>query len=104
MKTCLEKLSHANRWRIRHGKSASQDSDGFNGNFIVPMDGELWFVSLCDKTQWRTLMVSGAHYAGLPSWTTILALRNSFFPDDEYAAIFLGPRTRPDCITLMPYE
>jgi hypothetical protein len=86
--TSLEKLCRANRWRVKTGKFASDETAGFNGHFMVPLDGEFWFVRISDGQDWKHLSVSNAQKKVLPSWTTMCRIKESFFGDDEWVCQF----------------
>jgi hypothetical protein len=88
MKTCLEKLSRANRWRIKTGAMASTELDGWNGMFLVPLEGELWHVMISDQMGWKHLSVTNAQKKMLPSWTVLGRLKDLFYGDDEWACQF----------------
>jgi hypothetical protein len=83
--TSLEKLVRANRWRIKTGKHASDETYGFNGDFLVPLEGDLWLVRISDKMNWRHLSISNAQLRKLPSWTVLCRVKDSFFGDEEWA-------------------
>ena len=83
--TGLEKLSRANRWRIRKGSFPSEDADGFNGAFLVPLEGELWFVRISDGAGWKHLSISNAQKKDLPTWKVMTRVKDTFFADDEWA-------------------
>jgi len=96
--TALEKLARANRWRIgpanltHPSRIASSDADGFNGHFLVPMEGDLWHVILCDRTGWRRLSVSNAQTKELPGWTVMNRLKDAFFSDTDWVVQFYPPK------------
>src|ERR1700751_2531619 len=90
--TCLEKLSKANRWRVRTGKMGSDESAGWNGAFIVPLEGEMWQVILSDGLGWRHLSITNAQTRELPSWNTMCRVKELFFGDDEWALQFHPPK------------
>ena len=105
MTTCLEKLVRANRWRVRTGKLASDDSYGFNGCFLVPLEGELWHVILGDGMGFRHLSVTNAQKKILPSWTVLTRLRDAFFDDSSWVVQYLPPKDQyvddhPFCLHL----
>lgn len=81
--TSLEKLMRANRWRVRQGEFASDETAGWNGHFLVPLDGELWFVIISDKIGWKHLSVSNAQKKIMPSWMVMCRLKDAFYGDDE---------------------
>lgn len=101
MRTCLEKLSRANRWRIRVGSKlpinippkfaadwGTDEIDGWNGHFLVPLEGDLWHVILSDGMGWRHLSVTNAQRLVLPSWNIMCRLKESFFGDDAWVVQF----------------
>jgi hypothetical protein len=92
--TTLEALRRAERWRIKTGKLASSETDGFNGNFLVPLDGELWHIILSDIKGWRMLSVTNAQNKRFPEWITLCHLKDAFFADSDYAIVFVGPATK----------
>jgi len=103
--TCLEKLIRANRWRIRQGKYASDDTAGWNGQFLVPLDGELWLVQISDGEGWRHLSVSNAQKKLIPSWYTMCRLKSSFFGDEDWVVQFHPGKSdyindHPSCLHL----
>lgn len=96
--TATEKLARANRWRIRkgtlEGRLDSEDTDGWNGAFIVPIDGEMWQVIISDGGGWRHLSATNAQKRQLPPWNVMSRLRDYFFPDDSWVVQFHPPK---DC-------
>jgi hypothetical protein len=83
--TALEKISRANRWRIKDGKFGSTEVDGFNGHFLVPLEGELWHIIISDQMGWKHLSVTNAQKKMLPNWTIMSRLKDLFWGDDEWA-------------------
>lgn len=100
--TCTEKLCRANRWRIRKGvcaigpvpsaSLASTDEDGWNGHFLVPLEGEMWHVIISDGGGWRHLSVSNAQRKILPSWNIMCRLKDAFFDDEAWCVQFHPPK------------
>ena len=86
--TCLEKLLKAERWRIRKGQWASDETAGWNGCFIVPLDGDLYFVRISDGSLWRHLSVTNFQRKVVPSWQTMCRLKDAFFADDSWIVQF----------------
>ena len=89
MKTCLEKLSRASRWRITTGSFGSTEADGWNGHFLVPLEGELWHVILSDEGGWRHLSVTNAQRKVMPDWNVMCRLKDAFFADDEWVVLYI---------------
>lgn len=83
--TSLEKLCRANRWRIKIGSFASTEASGWNGHFLVPLDGELWHVIISDGMGWKHLSISNGQRKMLPTWTIMCRAKDLFFGDDEWA-------------------
>jgi hypothetical protein len=83
--TSLEKICRASRWRITTGPFASKESDGWNGDFMVPLDGDLYHVRISDGLGWRHLSVTNAQRKRTPSWEIMCRLKDYFFADDEWA-------------------
>jgi hypothetical protein len=82
--TTLEKLRRAERWRIKTGEFASAETDGWNGHFLCPIDGELWYVRLSDGWGWRHLSISNAQRKVLPSWQIMCRAKDAFWDDEIY--------------------
>lgn len=90
--TCLEKLTKANRWRIKTGVMGSDDTYGWNGAFIVPVGGQMWQVILADGGGWRHLSVTNAQKHQLPSWEVMCRMKELFFDDEAWVVQFHPPR------------
>ena len=90
--TCLEKLAKANRWRIRTGKMGSDDTAGWNGAFIVPLEGHMWQVLISDGMGFRHLSATNAQKSMLPSWNVMCRLRDYFFADDAWVMQLHPPK------------
>ena len=88
--TCLEKIVRANRWRLRGiSKLATTDVDGWNGVFIVPISGQVWYVQLSDRDGWRHLCAHSTNPK--PPREVIRLLTETFFADDAAVVQFLSP-------------
>jgi hypothetical protein len=90
--TCLEALRRAERWRIKNGKFGSDESAGWNGFFLVPMEGDMWLVRIADDLGFRHLSISHAQRHLLPSWTILRRMKDAFFGDEVWVAQYLTPR------------
>jgi hypothetical protein len=101
--TVTEKLCKADRWRIKKGAGQldSNQTDGWNGAFIVPLEGEMWQVIISDQCGWRHLSATNAQKKQLPSWHIMCRLRDAFFPDDAWVVQFHPPKE--DYIDIHPY-
>jgi hypothetical protein len=101
MTTALEKLCRANRWRVREGKYASTEAAGFNGWFLVPLDGEIWQVCIADGMGFRHLSVTNHQKKMLPPWKILCRLKDAFFADDETVVLYIP--AKDDYIDLHPF-
>jgi hypothetical protein len=101
MKTCLEKLMAANRWRIRSGQMGSENTEGWNGCFIVPVNGQLWQVMLSDHYGWRHLSATNTQRRQLPPWEVMTRLKDLFFADEETCVLYIP--AKGDYINEHPY-
>lgn len=94
--TTTEKLAKAERWRITKGTLGAQlDSDatyGWNGAFLVPLDGQMWQVIISDGGGWRHLSATNAQKRETPSWHTMCRLRDYFFDDSAWVVQFHPPK------------
>lgn len=103
--TGLEKLMRAERWRIKTGPLSSDSPAGFNGAFLVPLEGEMWHVIISDGMGWRHLSATNAQKKQLPSWRVMCRLKDAFFGDDAWVAQFHPPKDQyvddhPFCLHL----
>jgi hypothetical protein len=95
--TSLEKLCRANRWRIRPANLerpsmiASTDADGWNGHFMVPLEGEMWHIVLCDQLGWKRLSIANAQRRELPSPLIMRHVKALFYGDDSWVVQFYPP-------------
>lgn len=89
MRTCLEKLLRAERWRIKTGKMASDATAGWNGAFLIPLGGQLWNVIISDGQGWRHLSATNAQKRQLPPWEVMTRLKDFFYADDEWVVMYI---------------
>lgn len=82
--TTVEKLRRVERHRITKGEFASNETSGWNGYFMVPLDGEIYFVRISDGLGWRHLSVSNAQHKVLPPWQAMCRLKDMFFGDESW--------------------
>jgi hypothetical protein len=88
--TSLEKLIRANRWRIRKDHAyASEDADGWNGAFLVPIDGDIWHILISDQLGWKHLSITNAQKKMMPSWRIMCRAKDLFYGDDEWAVQYM---------------
>lgn len=109
--TADEKIKKANKWRAKEGVSAigrpqglinSTDDDGWNGDFLVPLEGEVWRVRISDGMGWRHLSVTNAYYPKkMADWNVMCRLKDAFFADDAWVVQFHPPRD--DNVNNHPY-
>lgn len=88
MPTSLEKLSRASRWRIREGTYGSTEVDGWNGAFLVPINGQLYHVMISDQMGWKHLSITNSQRKEIPSWATMCRAKELFYGDDEWCVQF----------------
>jgi hypothetical protein len=86
--TGLEKLLKANRWRIRTGQYGSDETAGWNGAFLVPLEGEMWHIMLGDGMGWQHLSISNAQRKIMPSWNVMCRVKEAFFADEDWVVQF----------------
>jgi hypothetical protein len=80
----------ANRYRLRNGTRASDDSYGNNGMFRVPLR-EVWLtVQASDGGGWDHVSVSLPYRT--PTWEEMEYVRSLFFRDDECVMQLSVPR------------
>jgi hypothetical protein len=91
--TCVEKLRKAERWRIMKGEHASCELDGWNGHFLIPMEGDIWLVRISDGWGFRHLSISNAQSRKLPSWTVMCRMKEAFFSDEDWCVQYFPPKT-----------
>lgn len=78
----------ANRWRIRDGKLGSDETAGWNGAFMVPLEGNIWQVIISDGMGWRHLSITNSQRRQLPSWNIMCRIKDLFFGDEDWAVQF----------------
>lgn len=82
--TTLEKLRKAERWRVKTGSIGSNETCGWNGAFVVPLDGGLYHVLISDHGGWRHLSIKNAQNREIPSWQTMCRVKELFWGDEEW--------------------
>jgi hypothetical protein len=71
---------------------ASSDYDGWNGYFLVPIEGDVWCIALSDREGWKHLAVFNAQKKIAPNWSVMCRIKDLFFADDEWAIQFHPPK------------
>lgn len=71
---------------------ASDETDGWNGAFLVPLEGEMWQVILADGMGWRHLSITNGQRHQLPSWNIMCRIKELFWGDDEWAVQYHPPK------------
>src|SRR5512137_1515806 len=97
-----------NKYRVRHGQFASEDSDGFNGafGFRIPGEARLVCVIASDGAGWQHVSVSfGASSRKTPSWQVMEWVKQAFWGPDEWVVQFHPPKSEyvnnhPGCLHL----
>lgn len=67
---------------------ASSETDGFNGCFVVPLDGEIYQVMISDNCGWRHASIANAQKKILPSWTAMCRIKELFWSDESWVVQF----------------
>jgi hypothetical protein len=101
MATALEKLMRANRWRIRTGKAGTTEIDGFNGAFLIPLEGEMYHVMISDGMGWKHVSIVNAQRKVLPPWSVMTRVKDLFFADDEWCCQFFP--AKDDYVNDLPW-
>ena len=86
--TSLEKLMKANRWRLRTGEMGSDETAGWNGAFMVPLEGEVWQVILSDGMGWKHLSITNAQKRVVPTWNIMCRVKDLFYADEDWVVQF----------------
>jgi hypothetical protein len=71
----------------------SDDSFGWNGHFLVPLDGELWNVRISDGGGFRHLSVSNAQRKTLPTWNVLCRLKDAFWADEDWVVQYFPAKS-----------
>ena len=93
--TLEQKIEKVQKWRWKDapGRWASNDSDGWNGMFVVPLEGEMWRVISSDGMGWKHVSVSNHQKKKLPDWNVMCRIKDLFFDDEEWVAQFHPARS-----------
>lgn len=92
-----------NTYRLRTGPLATEDSDGNNGAFKVPVGTKYATVVASDGAGWEHVSVSFPDH--IPTWPEMCKIKE-FFWDDEDAVIQIHPPVSeyvnymPNCLHL----
>lgn len=87
------------RYRVRKGALASDESYGMNGFFVIPYKTKLIKVMSSDQQGWDHVSVSLEHR--IPTWDEMCYIKNLFFDPDE-TVIQFHPAFK-DYINVHPY-
>jgi hypothetical protein len=75
-----------NQYRVRTGPMASNDSDGMNGAFKVPVEGDVYNVIASDQMGWLHVRVSRANGMKPPVWSVMCVIKDLLlFGEDAWA-------------------
>lgn len=70
----------------------SEDVDGWNGCFLVPIDGELYHIMISDGMGFRHLSITNAQKKVIPSWEVMCRAKDLFFADDSWVVQYHVPK------------
>jgi hypothetical protein len=71
----------------------STEADGWNGMFIVPLEGEMWKVICGVGEGWHHVSVSNSQKKLLPSWNIMCRIKDLFFDDEDWVVQFHPARS-----------
>jgi hypothetical protein len=83
----------------------SSKEDGWNGSFIVPIDGDMWHIRISDGGGWRHLSISNMQRKVMPTWQIMCRAKELFWGDDELVVQYHPPKSdyindHPFCLHL----
>lgn len=95
-----------NQGRVRKGPYQSKDSDGFNGEFFITVNGMMVRCIASDGEGWRHVSVSlvnTPHFT--PSWDIMCKVKELFWEPDAWVIQYHPPKTNninihPGCLHL----
>lgn len=96
--------NYLNRYRVRDGALASDDSFGCNGYFCLMIFGEKVKVIASDCEGWQHISVSLAEKPStVPNYKTMQEVRRLFYEDDQWVVQFSPPKSEhinnhPGCL------
>lgn len=95
-----------NAGRVRQGMFASDDSLGFNGAFLLMIEGQLVKIIASDQEGWQHVSVSLQHRPMFtPNWKTMCMVKDLFWEPEDVVVQF-HPRAseyvnhHPGCLHL----
>lgn len=63
---------------------SSEPKDGWNGAFIIPLEGQMWQVRCSDGMDWKHVSVTNHQVKRLPDWKVMCRIRDLFFADEVW--------------------
>jgi hypothetical protein len=90
-KTAEYRLRWLERYRVEVPVFAGYIREGFNGTFVIPIEGVDFFVIADDGTSngWKHISVSNRRdKRKIPSWTVMCRVKDLFFGPEEVAVQF----------------
>ena len=90
-----QKLERVEKWRWKDapGRWHSTAAAGWNGVFIVPLEGQMWRVISSDGAGWKHVSVSNFQKNELPGWDIMCRVKDLFFDDEEWVVQFHPARS-----------
>lgn len=69
------------QYRIKHGILGTEEADGCNGLFLVPIKNRTWRVIASDGDGWEHVSIS--HRDVLPNWAVMCAIKDLFWSEED---------------------
>lgn len=96
---------YLNQHRIRTGPFASSDEDGFNGMFLLMVEGLELKCLASDGAGWKHVSVSLNGSFRIPSWDIMSRVKELFWEDEETVMQLHPPKSQyvnqhPGCLHL----
>jgi hypothetical protein len=98
--------NYLNKYRVREGMFASNDSDGCNGYFCLMIGSERVKVIASDGEGWKHVSVSLHDKPNtVPNYKTMCEVRHLFYEDTDWVVQFNPPKSEfindhPGCLHL----
>lgn len=91
--------------RVRIGPFATSETDGFNGFFELPINGEICRCIASDGVGWEHVSVSKQNSKRPPNWEQMCIIKDLFWGDDVWVVQFHPARgdyvnNHPGCLHL----
>jgi hypothetical protein len=91
--------------RVRTGMFGSTESDGFNGAFLLYINGEAIKIIATDGLGWQHVSVSKQNRNKPPNWDIMCQVKDLFWPEDQWVVQFHPAKSEyvnnhPGCLHL----